>query len=151
MPRRRIRAHYEQMSEFERGRAIGLKEAGWTNRRIARHLCRSDAAIRRCWEEWVNNGRYQRQNGSGRPRATTEREDRAIVRAAVTAPDSSLSTIHRVTRTHVSNMTLHRRLRERNLHSRRPLRCLPLTPVHRQVRLQWCRIRSSGTALTGDE
>ncbi|GFX31790.1 hypothetical protein TNCV_171231 [Trichonephila clavipes] len=28
MLRRRIRAHYEQLSEFERGRIIGLKEAG---------------------------------------------------------------------------------------------------------------------------
>ncbi|GFS72128.1 hypothetical protein TNCV_3904051 [Trichonephila clavipes] len=28
-PRRRIRAHYEQMSEFERGRSIGLKETDW--------------------------------------------------------------------------------------------------------------------------
>ncbi|UYV70219.1 hypothetical protein LAZ67_7002224 [Cordylochernes scorpioides] len=28
MPRRKIRAHYEHMSEFETGRAIGLKEAG---------------------------------------------------------------------------------------------------------------------------
>ncbi|GFT55288.1 transposable element Tcb1 transposase [Trichonephila clavipes] len=26
MPHRRIRAHYEQLSEFERGRIIGLKE-----------------------------------------------------------------------------------------------------------------------------
>ncbi|GFT40434.1 hypothetical protein TNCV_1646361 [Trichonephila clavipes] len=46
MPRRRIRAHYEQLSEFERGRIIGLEEAGWANRRIARHMGRSDAAIR---------------------------------------------------------------------------------------------------------
>lgn len=45
MLRRRIRAHYEQMSEFERGRFTSLKEAGWTNRAIARHLGRSDAAI----------------------------------------------------------------------------------------------------------
>ncbi|UYV80898.1 hypothetical protein LAZ67_19002126 [Cordylochernes scorpioides] len=35
MPRRKIRAHYEHMSEFETGRAIGLKEAGWSNRLIA--------------------------------------------------------------------------------------------------------------------
>ncbi|GFW61871.1 hypothetical protein TNCV_4668961 [Trichonephila clavipes] len=38
MPRRRIRAHFEQLSEFERGPIIGLKEAGWANRRIARHM-----------------------------------------------------------------------------------------------------------------
>ncbi|UYV64720.1 K02A2.6-like [Cordylochernes scorpioides] len=124
MPRRKIRAHYEHMSEFETGRAIGLKEAGWSNRLIARHLCRSDAAIRRCWQKWVNNGSMQRQDGSGRPRATTEREDRAIVRTAVAEPEFT-------------------RLRERNLRARRPLRCLPLTPVHRQVRLQWCRERST--------
>ncbi|UYV77026.1 hypothetical protein LAZ67_14002919 [Cordylochernes scorpioides] len=40
-----------------------------------------------------------RQDGSGRPRATTEREDRAIVRMAVAAPESKLSTIQRVTGT----------------------------------------------------
>ncbi|UYV60905.1 MYO1D [Cordylochernes scorpioides] len=85
----------------------------------------------------------QRQDGSGRPRATTEREDRAIVRMAVAAPESTLSTIQRVTGTQVSKMTINRRLRERNLRARRLLRCLPLTPVHRQVRLQWCRERST--------
>ncbi|UYV76563.1 hypothetical protein LAZ67_14001162 [Cordylochernes scorpioides] len=82
-------------------------------------------------------------DGSGRPRATTEREDRAIVRMAVAAPESTLSTIQRVTGTQVSKMTINRRLRVRNLSARRPLRCLPLTPVHRQVRLQWCRERST--------
>ncbi|UYV76601.1 hypothetical protein LAZ67_14001425, partial [Cordylochernes scorpioides] len=143
MPRRKIRAHYEHMSEFDTGRAIGLKEAGWSNRLIARHLCRSDAAIRRCWQKWVNNGSMQRQDGSGRPRATTELEDRAIVRMAVAAPESTLSTIQRVTGTQVSKMTVNRRLRARNLRDRRLLRCLLLTPVHRQVRLQWCRERST--------
>ncbi|GFX68046.1 HTH_Tnp_Tc3_2 domain-containing protein [Trichonephila clavipes] len=55
MPRRRIRAHYKQLSEFERGCIIGLKEAGWANRKNTRHMGRSDAAIRRCWQEWVDN------------------------------------------------------------------------------------------------
>ncbi|UYV81085.1 hypothetical protein LAZ67_19002733 [Cordylochernes scorpioides] len=115
MPRRKIRAHYEQMSEFETGRVIGLKEAGWSNRLIARYLCRSDAAIRRCWQN------IQRQDGSGRPRATTEREDRAIVRMAVAAPESTLSTFQRVTGTQVSKMAINRRLRERNLRACRLL------------------------------
>ncbi|GFT46570.1 transposable element Tc1 transposase [Trichonephila clavipes] len=34
MPHRRNRAHYKQLSEFERGRIIGLKEARWANWRI---------------------------------------------------------------------------------------------------------------------
>ncbi|GFT66423.1 hypothetical protein TNCV_3208631 [Trichonephila clavipes] len=35
-----IRAHCKQMSEFQRVRVIGLKEVGWTNRRIPRHMGR---------------------------------------------------------------------------------------------------------------
>ncbi|GFY04189.1 hypothetical protein TNCV_1199671 [Trichonephila clavipes] len=42
----RIRAHYEQLSEFERSRIIRLKEAGWANGRIACHMGRSDVAIK---------------------------------------------------------------------------------------------------------
>ncbi|GFS56807.1 HTH_Tnp_Tc3_2 domain-containing protein [Trichonephila clavipes] len=69
---------------------------------------RSDAAIRRCWQECVDSGRFQHHDDSGRHRATADREDRLTVRSAVTAPDSSLSTIRRVTRTCVSIMTIHR-------------------------------------------
>ncbi|GFX89131.1 HTH_Tnp_Tc3_2 domain-containing protein [Trichonephila clavipes] len=72
----------------------------------------SDAAIRRCWQEWVANSRFQRHEGNGRPRATADREDVLIVKSAVTAPDSSLSIIRHATHTRVSTMTLHRRLIE---------------------------------------
>ncbi|GFV15538.1 HTH_Tnp_Tc3_2 domain-containing protein [Trichonephila clavipes] len=54
------------------------------------------AAIRRCWQEWEGGrGRLQRHDGSGRPKATADREDRLTVRSAVTALDPSLSTIRR--------------------------------------------------------
>ncbi|GFX72476.1 HTH_Tnp_Tc3_2 domain-containing protein [Trichonephila clavipes] len=76
---------------------------------------RSDATIRRCWQEWVDIGRFQRHDGSGRPRAREDREDRLIVRSAVTVPDSSLSVIRRATRTSVTFMTINKRLIERNL------------------------------------
>ncbi|GFU06927.1 transposable element Tcb2 transposase [Trichonephila clavipes] len=42
MPLRRNRRQYEQLTDFDRGRIIGLREAGWSNRRIGRHLGRSD-------------------------------------------------------------------------------------------------------------
>ncbi|GFV54994.1 HTH_Tnp_Tc3_2 domain-containing protein [Trichonephila clavipes] len=138
MPRRRIRAHYEQMSEFERSRIIGLKERDWAKRRIARHVGRSLEAIRRCWQEWVDNGKFQRPDRSGRPRATADHKDRLTVRSAVTALDSSLSTNRRATHTLVSTMTIHRRLTEKNLRSYRPLRQLPLTPAHCRARVLWC-------------
>ncbi|GFX15417.1 uncharacterized protein TNCV_3303461 [Trichonephila clavipes] len=75
----------------------------------------SDVTIRRCWQEWVNNFRFQRHDGSGRPRAKADREDRLIVKSAVTAPNLLLSTIRRAARTRVSTLTIHRWLIEQNL------------------------------------
>ncbi|GFX58534.1 HTH_Tnp_Tc3_2 domain-containing protein [Trichonephila clavipes] len=146
IPRRAIRAHYEQLSEFERGRSFELKEAGWANRRITRHMGRSDAAIRRSWQEWVKNGRFRRHDGSDRPRVTADREDRLTVRSAVTASDSSLSTIRRTTRTRVSIMTIHIQLIEQNLRSNRPPRHLPsVEPDNSDA---W--LSQIGIMLTGD-
>ncbi|GFY36139.1 hypothetical protein TNCV_4845111 [Trichonephila clavipes] len=59
----------------------------------------SDEAIKRCWQEWMDNSRFQRHDGSGRRRATADREDILIVKSAVTASDSTLSTIRRTTHT----------------------------------------------------
>ncbi|GFW17239.1 HTH_Tnp_Tc3_2 domain-containing protein [Trichonephila clavipes] len=89
----------------------------------------NDAVIRRCRQEWVDNSRFQFHDDSVRPRAAADGEDRWIVRSAVTAPDSSLSTFRRVTHLRVSTMTNPRRLIERNLRSYGPLCHLPLTRV----------------------
>ncbi|GFV65774.1 HTH_38 domain-containing protein [Trichonephila clavipes] len=80
MPLRRNRRQYEQLTDFDRGRIIGLREAGWSNRRIGRHLGRSDMVVARCWQQWITEGRVYRRGGSGRPRNTNDREDRAIRR-----------------------------------------------------------------------
>ena len=64
------------------------------NRTIIQHLDKNDVAIRWCWQEWVNNGRHNGQNGGNQLRTTVEQKDRAIVRATITTPDSLLSTIH---------------------------------------------------------
>ncbi|GFV65892.1 HTH_Tnp_Tc3_2 domain-containing protein [Trichonephila clavipes] len=132
----------KQLLEIERNRIIGLKEAGWANRRIARDKVRRDATVRRCWQEWIYSGRFQHQDGSGRPKATADREVRLTVRSAATALDSSLSIIRRAIHPLVPTMAIHRRLIERNLRSYQPLHNLPLTPAHYRTRLEWCLARS---------
>ncbi|GFU87197.1 uncharacterized protein TNCV_1059091 [Trichonephila clavipes] len=92
---RRNRRQYEQLTDFDRGRIIGLREAGWSNRRIGRHLGRSDMVVARCWQQWITEGRVYRRGGSGRPRNTNDREDRAIRRVATSAPTTSLASIQR--------------------------------------------------------
>ncbi|GFW36117.1 transposable element Tc1 transposase [Trichonephila clavipes] len=147
MPLRRNRRQYEQLTDFDRGRIIGLREAGGSNRRIGRHLGRSDMVVARCWQQWITGGRVYRRGGSGRPRNTNDREDRAIRRVATSAPTTSLASIQRhlpPSRHPVpSRETIRRRLTEVGLRSRRPLRCLPLTPHHRQCRLDYCRPRAT--------
>ncbi|GFV71568.1 HTH_Tnp_Tc3_2 domain-containing protein [Trichonephila clavipes] len=101
----------------------------------------------RCWQQWITEGRVYRRGGSGRPRNTNDREDRAIKRVATSAPTTSLASIQRhlpPSRHPVpSRETIRRRLTEVGLRSRRPLRRLPLTPHHRQCRLDFCRPRAT--------
>ncbi|GFW66598.1 uncharacterized protein TNCV_3841371 [Trichonephila clavipes] len=86
---------------------------------------------------------------SGRPRNTNDREDRAIRRVATSAPTTSLASIQRhlpPSRHPVpSRETIRRRLTEVGLRSRRPLRRLPLTPHHRQCRLDFADLGQSVT------
>ncbi|GFX38129.1 transposable element Tcb2 transposase [Trichonephila clavipes] len=106
MPLRRNRRQYEQLTDFDRGRIIGLREAGWSNRRIGRHLGRSDMVV-----FGVGN------SGSQKVECTVAEVP--------------------------SRETIRRRLTEVGLRSRRPLRRLPLTPHHRQCRLDFCRPRAT--------
>ncbi|GFW79565.1 uncharacterized protein TNCV_128701 [Trichonephila clavipes] len=112
MPCKRARRHFSQLSEFERGLIIGTKTAGWSTCRVASQVDRSECAVRNCWEQWTGEGTHAHKTGSGATRKTTRREDRRIVR-------------------HLTN-----------LKSKRPFHALPLTPEHRQLRLQWCHARS---------
>ncbi|GFV21055.1 hypothetical protein TNCV_1534191, partial [Trichonephila clavipes] len=100
---RRNRRQYEQLTDFDRGRIIGLREAGWSNRRIGRHLGRNDMVVARCWQH-VDHRRHP-------------------------VP---------------SRETIRRRLTEVGLRSRRPLRRLPLTPHHRQCRLDFADLGQLG-------
>ncbi|GFX81075.1 hypothetical protein TNCV_1910681 [Trichonephila clavipes] len=53
MPGKRARRPFSQLSEFERRLIIGMKTAGWTTRRVAGQVDRSECAVRNCWEQWT--------------------------------------------------------------------------------------------------
>ncbi|GFU24054.1 transposable element Tcb2 transposase, partial [Trichonephila clavipes] len=73
---------------------------------------------------------------------TTRREDRRIVRQALVDPTVTRSTIRADVGVAIAPQTISRHLAEANVKSKRPFRSLPLTPEHRQLRLQWCQARS---------
>ncbi|GFW44500.1 transposable element Tcb2 transposase [Trichonephila clavipes] len=66
-------------------------------------------------------------------------KDRA---ASTCGPHSDSLTIRADVGVAIVPETISRHLAEANLKSKRPFRALPLTPEHRQLRLQWCQARS---------
>ncbi|GFV59824.1 transposable element Tcb2 transposase [Trichonephila clavipes] len=96
--------------------------------------------IRNCWEQWTREGTHARKTGYGATRKTTRREDRA---ASTCGPHSdSFNDTNRRRRSNCSTNNLQTPCRSNSYKSKRPLRALPLTPEHRQLRLQWCQARS---------
>ncbi|GFU83338.1 transposable element Tc1 transposase [Trichonephila clavipes] len=130
---------YSNATQVQRGLIIGMKTAGWSTHRVAGQVDRSECAVRNCWEQWTREGTHARKIGS---RATTRREDQRIVRQALVNPTETRSTIRADIGVAIVPQTISRHLAEANLKSKLPFRALPLTPEHRQLRLQWCQARS---------
>jgi transposase len=83
MPRTRRRPNFRQLSDFEPGRIVVLREGGLSFRQIAARLNRSVSAVLNCYHVWSEEGREQRARRSGRPRQTTASQDRRLRLLAV--------------------------------------------------------------------
>ncbi|GFS96764.1 HTH_Tnp_Tc3_2 domain-containing protein [Trichonephila clavipes] len=149
MPGKRSRRHFSHLSEFERGLIIGMKTAGWSTRRVAGLVDRSECAVRNCREQWTREGTQVRKTWSVANRKTTRREDRTIVRQALVDSTVTRSTIRADVGVAIVPQTISRHLAEANLKPKHPFRELPLTPEHRQLRLQWCQPDQCGMSQIG--
>ncbi|GFW47794.1 HTH_Tnp_Tc3_2 domain-containing protein [Trichonephila clavipes] len=109
---------------------------------VAGQVYRSECAVRNCWEQWTREGTHARKTGFGATRKTTRREDRRIVRQTLVDPTVTRSTIRTDVGVAIVSQTISRHLAEANLKSKHPFLALPVTPEHRQLRLQWCQARS---------
>ena len=141
MPRQRQRAAFHQLTEFERGRIIGLREGGFSYRAIAARVQRNSSTVMREWKQWTDENRTTRKSGSGRRNVTSACDDRHLVRMVRmdrTASSRELAA-HWATATGValSASSIRRRLLRCGLRARTPLYRIPLTRNHRRLRLQW--------------
>ncbi|GFW08993.1 transposable element Tcb2 transposase [Trichonephila clavipes] len=130
----RFRRQYDPLSQFERGRIIGMMEDGWSVRQVARQLGSSDCVVRRRWDQWIREMSFTWRPGSGRPRQTSRREVRHIVRNARVQPTALSAAIQTQVASSlgppVSSRTIRRRLIEGHSGSWCPLRVLLLTPIY---------------------
>ncbi len=137
---------------FTMGYAKALHDVGQSDSDIAVHLGTTRATV----GNWRRTGfNYRRQQGSGRPRKTTQREDRKLVRMAIADPSAPASEIS--ANTALSRWTVRRRLREQGIVLRVRKSAIPLTAAHKKHRLTWAmrhclwRERQWGRVVWSDE
>ncbi|GFV07184.1 transposable element Tcb1 transposase [Trichonephila clavipes] len=107
---------------------------------IGSRVGRNQTTVMRICDRWMQGGTTDRRGRSHPPQCTTSREDRQIVRMAVTDRSVTSRTvaqyIESVTHHSVSARTIRRRLQQSGLSARLPLLGLPLTQNHRRLRRQ---------------
>ncbi|GFX20522.1 transposable element Tc1 transposase [Trichonephila clavipes] len=99
-----------------------MKTVGWSTRRVAGQVDRSECAVRNCWEQWTRGGTHVRKTGSGVTRKTTRGENRRIVRQALVDPIVTRSMIRADVGVAIVPQTISRHLAEANLKSKRAFR-----------------------------
>ncbi|KAK7115567.1 hypothetical protein V1264_001407 [Littorina saxatilis] len=131
-----------KLSDLDRGRAIGWLQDGVAARQVAQRLAVALSVIIRLKQRFHATGRVQERQRSGRPRVTTQREDRFIQRQAVQQRMATANNIRQrlqaTTNTVVSGQTIRNCLHNFGLRARRPVRETTLTANHRAARRAWC-------------
>ncbi|GFU99177.1 transposable element Tcb1 transposase [Trichonephila clavipes] len=142
MFRRKQRSAFDKVSEFDRGRIVAYRDCGLSFRHIRRRVGRNQTTVMRICDRWMQEGTTDRRGPSHPPQCTTSREDRQIVRMAVTDRSVTSRTIAQhiesVTHNSVSARTIRCRSQQSGLSARRLLPGLLLTQNHRHLRHQWC-------------
>ena len=130
-----VRRH---LNSNERQRAFGQPLAGQSQRNVVAQLNVSHSVIDRLWQLYLDTGDVQRRPGQGRPRITTDAQDRRLSLAAKRPCfDSAVALRGDFERTHgmrLSIQTVRNRLHAANLRARRPVVRPPLTAPHRRCR-----------------
>ncbi|GFW12642.1 transposable element Tcb1 transposase [Trichonephila clavipes] len=142
MSRRKEQSAFDQVSEFDRGRIVAHRDCGLALGEIGSRVGRNQTTVLRICDHWMQEGTMDRRGRSYPPQCTTLREDRKIMRMAVTdlSVTSRTITLHIESVTHysVSASTIRSRLQQSSLSARRPLLGRFLTQNHRRLRCQWC-------------
>ena len=132
-----------RMSEGLKWQIIGLRRAGLSFKEISRRVGRHYTTISRLVRKHGQHNDVKNLRPSGRPRKTTLREDRALIRLVRRNPFASSSTLKREWLAHrqLSHQTVRNRLKATGLRSRRVIKRPRLTDNHKRLRLAWCRHR----------
>lgn len=130
-----------KLADAERWQAVGMIRAGMTQRQVSDRFNVSHSVISRLMRRYNETGIVGERPRSGRPKKTTEREDRLLRRLARQQPFTTANRLRSRWNVHVriSRRTVNRRLNCGRLRARRPIKRPALTQRHKDARLQWAR------------
>ncbi|GFX64377.1 transposable element Tc1 transposase [Trichonephila clavipes] len=89
MPPLRNKEKFQQLTQFERGKIISLREGGFSYRAIGTHVQRDSSTVMRVWKQWTYEHRTTRKTSNGRQKVTSVRDDRHLLRMAVNVGTAS--------------------------------------------------------------
>ena len=125
--------------------AISAREAGLSYHDIVARTGHAAKTVMRVWNQSREEGHMQRRAGTGPHNVTTARDDRHLVRMAVTDRTVSSTMLSRrwstATDLDLSVSTVRHCLLSAGLVACMPLRRLPLSRDHQCLRLQWAHKR----------
>ena len=132
-----------RMTDAVKWQIIGFHRAGLSFKEIARRIGRHYSTVSRLVRKHEQTNDVRNRRPSGRPRKTSERDDRRLLRLVRRHPHASSSTLKRLWLRHqpLSYQTIRNRLRAAGLKSRRVIKRPRLTDNHKRTRLAWCRQR----------
>ena len=91
MSLRRKREKFQQLTEFDWGRTIGLQEGGFSYRAIVARLQRNSSTAMRVLKKWNDEHRTTRKTGSGQRKVTSACDDRNLLSLGVNYSIASFS------------------------------------------------------------
>ena len=133
-----------RLTERERNEAIGMLR-NCTINHVAAFFNTSRKTIRFLQRRANQTGTVKDRPRVGRPRVTTNADDRAIRLSQLRNRFKSASETARTFRVQISRQTVPRRLGAHGLECRRPVKRAYLTARHRQARFNWARIHRRWT------
>ena len=128
-------------------RVVELRARGQSQRDIADALGMTQGAVSKILRRHQETGTVRHRSRSGRPRISTLRDDRSLVRMSLrdrflSAPRLRSEWVRQIGR-RSSVRTVRRRLKSAGLNACRVAKCPALTRLHRQTRVQWCQRHSN--------
>lgn len=106
------------ISEFTKGRIVGMMESGLSGAEAGRRLGLSDRTVLRWWKHYQQNGHCHTSKSPGRPRKISEQDEHRLLELVQKQPFASSSQLQReLGVVGVAERTMRRRCAEAKLSS----------------------------------